>query len=258
MKTIKDKKRLMLEADIHQDLNHPNIVKLYEVIRDGRFLYLAMELCYGGDLLDYVNEAGSVDEKDAAKYMQQLLSAAHYLHSSNLVHRDIKLENVLLTSDAEDATIKLIDFGHSRRYKLGDGPTMRTKVGTAGCNAPEVLSAAYDEKCDIWSCGVAGFAMLCGVEPFGAATDGERARKVRAGNFKFPEEDIDISDDAKEIVTRMLIMNPKARPSAKALLQHQWFAHGAPLEPTWVRHGMHIGSMSCPHGVPYGEAPSTP
>jgi len=227
MVNIRDKTCFEAEIAIQQELNHPNIVRLFEVFKDPNHIYLVMELCTGGELFDLIQTYEWFAEKDAATYMQQILGAVNYLHSASIVHRDIKPENFLMQSIDEDAPIKVIDFGMSKKFTLGSGSMMRTKVGTIYYLAPQVLEQAYDEKCDIWSCGCMAYLMLCGFPPF-LGSDGEVMRKVRAGSYEFGLEFDDISEAGKEFIAQMLTVDPASRPGAAALLGHQWLVDHAP------------------------------
>lgn len=217
------------EVAIQQNLDHPNIVKLYEVFKDAKRIYLVMELCQGGELFDRIveetekNEEGhAFDERAAAKYMSEILGAIHYLHTHNFVHRDIKPENFLLQSQARDAPIKVIDFGLAKAYEAGSAP-MTTKAGTPYYVAPQVLMGKYDEKCDIWSCGVIMYVLLCGYPPFYGDRDEDILAMVRNGAFDFPSPDWDdVTKEAKDIISRMLIFDPAKRASAQQLIEDPW------------------------------------
>lgn len=227
---ISDEKRFEDEVNIQQQLDHPNIVKLYEVFKDAKRIYLVMELCTGGELFDRIvkeaekhNNEGAFDERGASTYMQQILGAMYYLHSHNFVHRDIKPENFLLQNERADAEIKVIDFGLAKRFEPGSGQTMLTKAGTPYYVSPQVLAGKYDEKCDIWSCGVIAYILLCGYPPFYGDNDSCILRAVKKGEFEFPSPDWDtISVHAKAFISQMLILDPAKRPSAQALLEHEW------------------------------------
>mmetsp|Transcript_47911 Transcript_47911/g.113864 ORF Transcript_47911/g.113864 Transcript_47911/m.113864 type:complete len:612 (+) Transcript_47911:62-1897(+) len=221
---IADMSRFEAEVTIQQELDHPNIVRLYEVFRDSRKFYLVMELCQGGELFDAIIAAGSFTEQKAATCMKQILGAIHYLHTKNFVHRDIKPENFLLQRKEENSPIKVIDFGLARRFQIGSSDRMLTKAGTPYYVAPQVLlPGGYDHKCDIWACGVLTYILLCGYPPFSGNNDNEILKRVKAGKFEFPEEDWGvISSHGRDIVSKMLTFDPIARPAAEALLQHSW------------------------------------
>lgn len=151
------------------------------------------------------------------------------MHESKIMHRDLKPENFLfLTKDSiEKSPLKIIDFGLSCRFEQGQ--QMSTKAGTPYYVAPQVLSGKYDEMCDIWSCGVIMFILLCGYPPFYGDTDAEVLRKVREGVFTFnPADWKNVSDDAKDLIRKMLSFNPKERFSAEQALNHVWIRKTAP------------------------------
>lgn len=226
---ISDPSRFEQEVDIQRQLDHPNIVKLYEVYRDAKLIYLVMELCSGGELFDrIVTEAEkhtgqAFNERVAATYMAQILGAIHYLHQHSFVHRDIKPENFLLQSQDAKAQIKVIDFGLAKTFRQTDAP-MKTKAGTPFYVAPEVLGTkGYNQKCDIWSCGVIAYILLCGYPPFYGDNDAKILKSVKSGKFDFPEQDWDhISDECKDMIRKMLTRDPNKRISAGELLEHTW------------------------------------
>jgi len=239
LKKVTNAARFEKEVAIQQNLDHPHIVKLYDVFKDAKKMYLVMELCTGGELFDRIvaeaekhaddgKEGQAFDERGAANYMQQILGAMFYLHSKDFVHRDIKPENFLLQSKADNAAIKVIDFGLAKEFKPGSKELMKTKAGTPYYVAPQVLQGAYDEKCDIWSCGVICYILLCGYPPFYGDRDEDILRRVKKGDFDFPSPDWDeITSEGKNIIQSMLTLDPAKRPSAENLLDHAWLKHQA-------------------------------
>lgn len=229
VKKISDPKRFQDEIVIQQSLDHPNIVKLFEVFKDAKRVYLVMELCTGGELFDRIveeaekHEGSAFGEPQTATYMQQIMGAMQYMHSHNFAHRDIKPENFLMQNKGADAVIKVIDFGLAKKFVPGGDP-MRTKAGTPYYVAPQVLgSEGYDEKCDIWSCGVIAYILLCGYPPFYGDKDDEILRRVKSGVFEFPSPDWDNNTKAcKDLITQMLTLDASRRPTAEALLDHPW------------------------------------
>ena len=145
-------------------LDHPNIIKVYEYFIDNKFYYVVTEIASGGELYDQIAKILYFNELDAAVIMQQLFSAIFYLHSRGIVHRDLKPENMMLETQAKgDLNIKLIDFGTANFYSKEEGSNKMTlKVGTPYYIAPEVVKKNYDNKCDLWSCGVIMYILLCG------------------------------------------------------------------------------------------------
>lgn len=230
-KSVKDEKqraRLNAEIDIQMKLDHPNIVKYFDSYEDNQNIYLILELCDGGELFDRIleetekHEGSAFSEQDVARYMKQILGAMQYLHSRNYAHRDIKPENFLLQNKSRDAEIKVIDFGLAKNYS--DGELMKTQAGTPYYVAPQVLQrTGYDEKCDIWSCGVICYILICGYPPFYGDSDQQILDRVKKGTFDYPASDwAGHTDEVKDFINLMLTMDPKARHSAEALLQHPW------------------------------------
>ena len=160
--------------------DHPNIVKLYEIYYDKARYYAVMEYCAGGELFDQIVKKPYYSESDAAVVMKQLLSAVSYIHAMGITHRDIKPENLLLDSK-EGNQIKLVDFGSSQ--VLTKGQMLKERVGTPYYMAPEILAGSYNEKCDIWSCGVILFLLLSGETPFDGATDADILSNVSKGLY---------------------------------------------------------------------------
>lgn len=185
-----------------------------------------MEYCTGGELFDRIVSAQRFTEKHAADIMNQMLSAVKHLHEHNIVHRDLKPENFLMNDTGEDAEIKLIDFGLSKRFSQKDElEKMHTVVGTPYYVAPEVLKGNYDKQCDVWSLGVILFVFLCGYPPFEGDNNKEIFKNVLKTPLTFDPIDWDrVSDAAKDLLTKMLEKDPTKRISAQQCLEHPWFA----------------------------------
>lgn len=219
---------LKREIEILKAVDHPNIIRLIEVHEDMKYLHLVTELCTGGELFERIitktqTEEGHFSESDAAKLVRDILDAINYCHTEKgIVHRDLKPENFLYKTDAEDAPIKIIDFGLSRHDDQHEG-IMKTKVGTPYYVAPEVLSRQYTKSCDIWSIGVITYILLCGYPPFYGDSDTQIFSSVRAGIFDFPSPDWDtISDGAKDFICCLLKLDPSERVTAEQALNHKW------------------------------------
>ena len=140
--------------------------------------------CSGGELFDRIKRESYFSEKEAARYIKQLLSALAYLHARNIVHRDLKAENLLFENESSEANLKLIDFGISCEYYKGSSKMQET-LGTPYYIAPEVLLQNYDEKCDVWSAGVILYIMLCGYPPFNGEGDSEILDAVKQCDLQF-------------------------------------------------------------------------
>jgi len=221
--------RFQREIAIMKVMDHPNIIKLFESFEDHHNIYLAMELCSGGELFDRIIEAGHFNEKDAAIVMQQMLRAIFYLHGQHICHRDLKPENFLFQSKDPMASnvLKLIDFGLSSKFT--DGGLMSSRAGTPYYVAPQVLAGRYNHLCDLWSAGVIMYVLLSGVPPFFGQTDQEVLAKVKQGHLNFRSRDWSgISEDAKELVRMLVKMDPEDRLDAEQALNHSWIRNCAP------------------------------
>lgn len=215
-----DSARMYLEVEILKKLIHPNIMQIFEFYEDKKTFYIISEICEGGELFAQIVDKGSFNEKDAAHIIKQILSAVNYIHSNNIVHRDLKPENILLDMNNNDV-IKIIDWGTARFFEKNK--KMNKISGTPYYIAPEVLNEKYDEKCDVWSCGVIMYILLCGYPPFNGDSDNDILNRIREGNFVYPEEEwADVSKDAKDLINKMLKKNPEERLSAADALKHKW------------------------------------
>jgi len=208
---------LKREIEILKEVNHPHIIRLIEVHEDAKYLHLITDLCTGGELFDRIiaktqSPEGHFSEKDAANLIRNILDAIAYCHDEKqIVHRDLKPENFLFASNADDAPVKIIDFGLSR-HEVHPGSMMKTKVGTPYYVAPEVLKRKYSKSCDIWSIGVITYILLCGYPPFYGDSDNQIFDSVRAGKFDFPSPEWDtMSDAAKDFICCLLKKDPEKR-----------------------------------------------
>lgn len=226
---MKNVDRVRDEIAFMKLMDHPNIIKLYETFEDQRCIYLIMEICNGGELFDRIIDMGHFTEAQAAMCMQHILRGIYYMHENHVCHRDLKPENFLFT--AKDAIelcgLKIIDFGLA--HEFGPGITMTTKVGTPFYVAPQVLLGKYDHLVDLWSLGVISYVLICGYPPFHGQTDAATLAKVRAGVFSFRGQEWgDVSQDAKNLISMLLKMNPRERYTAEQALNHVWVAQKAP------------------------------
>ena len=229
-KKLSDYEGLMREVNLMIKLDHPNIIKLYEVYENDKNIYLIMELCTGGELFDRIveNTENGVQftEKQAANLFKQMMSAINYCHKNGIVHRDLKPENLLYLNKDKNSPVKVIDFGMSKRFDSKH--FMSEKVGTAYYISPEVLNGKYDEKCDIWSAGVILYIIICGYPCFNGDDDDEIFAAIQKGKINFPSPEWDsISNDAKELIKKMCC-SPNKRLTAEQVLNETWVKDNAP------------------------------
>ena len=223
------------EIEILSKMDHPNIIKLFEVFEDNKFFYLINDLCTGGELLDRIVKKRKeipFTEKEAAIIFKELVSAISYCHDMNIVHRDLKPENILFINEDKNSPIKVIDFGFSKEFKNKNSNSkqknMSSKVGTVYYMAPEILQGNYNELCDIWSCGVILYIILCGYPPFQGNNDKEIYQSIQKGKVDFPQNEWKmISKNAKDLILHMLCPANK-RYDAKQVLKHIWVNNKAP------------------------------
>ncbi|CAK88776.1 unnamed protein product (macronuclear) [Paramecium tetraurelia] len=223
---VKNPDRFKKEIDILRQLDHPNIIKLYETFEDQRNVYLVMELCEGGELFDRIMDKGYFSEAEAHEIFLQIMQALNYCHTNGICHRDLKPENFLFLTKADDSPIKVIDFGLSTLF---EDPiiTMKTKAGTPYYISPEVLKGSYDESCDIWSAGVILYILLSGVPPFYGDSDPEILDAVQKGEYTFEIPELkSVSESAKDLISHM-ITTPEKRYKASQVIQHKWMKDGS-------------------------------
>jgi len=203
-------------------MDHPNIVKVYDYYEDSDRFHIIMEYCEGGELLEYIAKSGVFTEDMASHIMKQILSAIAYLHSQNIIHSDLKAENIMLVQkDDEDFYCKLIDFGMASKFD--PDKKMSQIQGTPYYIAPEVLKNSYDSKADIWSLGVLVFILLTGTPPFKASSLKEIFNKILKGKVNFEDEICkNISEEAIEFIKRLLKYDPVERPTALESLKISW------------------------------------
>jgi len=214
------------EIKILQTLDHPNIVKAYEVYESKVNIFLVLENCSGGDLYT----RGPYSEKAAAKIVGKLLSAIVHMHEHGCTHRDLKYENVMFESKAKDAEIKLIDFGLANKAKPGD-TLMTAGVGTIYTIAPEVLIGSYTSQVDLWSIGVMAFMLLSSTKPFHEKRRSKMVVKIKRGDYIFYSNRWgELSQESKEFVKSLIVVDPEKRLNAVDALKHNWLNEEFPLE----------------------------
>mmetsp|Transcript_71750 Transcript_71750/g.87973 ORF Transcript_71750/g.87973 Transcript_71750/m.87973 type:complete len:396 (+) Transcript_71750:67-1254(+) len=211
------------EVNIMRQINHPNIVVLYDIFEGKTKLCLVLSLLEGGELFDRIIERGHFSERDASNQFVQMLSALSYLHDKKIVHRDLKPENLLYQTKDDNSPIKLIDFGLAGN--ITNGP-LKTPCGTPNYVAPEILRRQpYGPQVDMWSIGVILYILLCGFPPFYDDNDdlGRLYKKIKNADYSFPKPYWNaISDKAKDIIQQLLVADPDKRLSANQALNHDW------------------------------------
>ncbi|XP_003504254.1 calcium/calmodulin-dependent protein kinase type IV isoform X1 [Cricetulus griseus] len=223
LKKTVDKKIVRTEIGVLLRLSHPNIIKLKEIFETPIEISLVLELVTGGELFDRIVEKGYYSERDAADAVKQILEAVAYLHENGIVHRDLKPENLLYATPAPDAPLKIADFGLSKIVE--HQVLMKTVCGTPGYCAPEILrGCAYGPEVDMWSVGIITYILLCGFEPFyDERGDQFMFRRILNCEYYFisPWWD-EVSLNAKDLVRKLIVLDPKKRLTTFQALQHPW------------------------------------
>ncbi|CAD8139617.1 unnamed protein product [Paramecium pentaurelia] len=228
-KILKEQEEAMFsEVSLLKNMDYPNIVKLFELYQDSQNYYLVTEYLNGGELLDKLTKLQTFNERMAAEYMKQVLSAIAYCHAQNIIHRDMKPSNIMLASSDPQSKIKVIDFGTAKRYV--NGQTQTQVIGTPLYLAPEVIDKNYTEKCDIWSCGVILYQILTGKFPFESKVSSlpQLFTNIKAGKYNFTSKEFTtLSYEAQELIKSMLQFDPNKRPSAQKILEDPWIKEKA-------------------------------
>jgi len=219
-------KELYNEINILRTMDHPNILKILEFFSTNNNYCIITELCPGGELFQQIVDAGPFNETYSAYVMYQLLSAVNYCHKMKIIHRDIKPENILIVGKNQEGLprIKLCDFSLSKLCSLRGSMIQKKIVGAAYYIAPEVLRKKYNEKCDLWSCGVIMYILLSGRPPFDGENDKEIIANVTSGEFDLNNPPFNtISKNAKDLIKKLLNVNVEKRITAEEALNHLWF-----------------------------------
>ena len=215
------------EVNILKSLSHPNIVKIYEFFDTVLYYYIVTEYCKKGELFSYITNV--YNERQLAVLFYQVFSGLCYLHEKKILHRDLKLENLMISEVEKDIVtgeeyfwIKIIDFGTAKIFQKNR--TEKTVIGSSYYIAPEVLRKKYNEKCDTWSVGVILYMTLAGCAPFDGDDDKEIIKSIKIGKYnKNDERFVKHSPEVKDLLSKLLEKNIDKRLSAKEALNHPWF-----------------------------------
>uniref|UniRef100_A0A2K6FUH8 non-specific serine/threonine protein kinase n=1 Tax=Propithecus coquereli TaxID=379532 RepID=A0A2K6FUH8_PROCO len=231
---------------------HPNIITLKDVYDDGKYVYLVMELMRGGELLDRILRQRCFSEREASDVLCTIAKTMDYLHSQGVVHRDLKPSNILYVDESGNPeSIRICDFGFAKQLRAENGLLM-TPCYTVNFVAPEVLKRqGYDAACDVWSLGILLYTMLAGFTPFANGPDDtpeEILARIGSGKFALAGGNWDsISDAAKDVVSKMLHVDPHQRLTAVQVLKHPWIVNREYLSQNQLsRHDVHLvkGAMA--------------
>jgi len=215
------RQKLLSEIKIHRSLSHTNVVNFDHFFEDAENIYILLELCPNQTLNELMRRRKRLTQVEAQCYLLQVISALKYLHSHRVIHRDIKLGNLFLSEKME---IKLGDFGLATKLEF-EGERKRTICGTPNYIAPEILEGrkGHSYEVDVWSLGVLAYTLIVGRPPFETQDVKSTYKRIKTNSYGFPEH-IEISEEAKSLISRILIGNPSNRPSLDEILQMPFFA----------------------------------
>ncbi|XP_056298924.1 calcium/calmodulin-dependent protein kinase type II delta 1 chain isoform X7 [Pseudoliparis swirei] len=221
--SARDHQKLEREAKICRLLKHANIVRLHESISEEGFHYLVFDLVTGGELFEDIVAREYYSEADASHCIQQIVESVNHCHVHGIVHRDLKPENLLLASKLKGAAVKLADFGLAIEVQ-GEQQAWFGFAGTPGYLSPEVLRKdPYGKPVDMWACGVILYILLVGYPPFWDEDQHRLYQQIKAGAYDFPSPEWDtVTPEAKDLINKMLTINPAKRVTATDVLKHPW------------------------------------
>ncbi|KAK9524362.1 hypothetical protein VZT92_016762 [Zoarces viviparus] len=221
--SARDHQKLEREARICRLLKHANIVRLHDSISEEGFHYLVFDLVTGGELFEDIVAREYYSEADASHCIQQILESVNHCHVNGIVHRDLKPENLLLASKLKGAAVKLADFGLAIEVQ-GEQQAWFGFAGTPGYLSPEVLRKdPYGKPVDMWACGVILYILLVGYPPFWDEDQHRLYQQIKAGAYDFPSPEWDtVTPEAKDLINKMLTINPAKRVTATDALKHPW------------------------------------
>ena len=209
----------MSEIKIHRSLHHNNIIGFEHFFEDAENVYILLELCQNQSLNELLKRRKRLHELEVQCYLSQICSAVKYLHSHRVIHRDLKLGNLMINDKME---VKIGDFGLATKLEF-DGERKRTICGTPNYIAPEVLEGkqGHSYEVDIWSIGVIIYTLIIGKPPFETTDVKTTYKRIRMNAYNFPEN-VPISDPARDLITKILNNDPTKRPTCDEILTHEW------------------------------------
>ena len=216
------KKNYLQGLEILKKMDHPNLIKLIDLYNNDSNLQIVTEFYSGGELFEILFKDKHFNEITCSKIMKQILLGLNYLHKNRIVHRGITPENLVFEGSLDNFFIKIIDF--KLLTYLPEKEYLYEKVGAVFYIAPEILNEEkYDFKCDIWSCGVLLYVMLCGKFPFNGKNNIEIFQNIKDGDICKDSADYkSLSNEVKDFLSKLLKVKPDDRISAEEALQHQW------------------------------------
>ena len=237
------KQKLISEIKIHKSLHHPNIVAFEHYFEDAENVYLLIEICLNQTLNELLKRRKKLTELEVQCYAVQIIKALKYLHAHRVIHRDLKLGNLFISDKME---IKVGDFGLATKLEF-DGERKRTVCGTPNYIAPEILEGktGHSFEVDIWSLGVIMYTLIIGKPPFETNNVKETYKRIKSGNYSFPEHAI-ISEPAKDLIQSILVLDPHKRPKLEEILAHDFFHIGENIPKA-----MPPSTLACPPSLTY-------
>ena len=261
---INDAKSMSTEIEIMKRIRHRHIVSMHELFETPSCLWMILELVNGGDLRNFLGKAEHYTEAIAARHFKQILRGVHYLHSNGVVHRDLKLQNVLLTAGTSSCDLKIADFGLSALVRINDNGYdaeesgkrkeynhLNEMWGTREYFAPEVIDRAYGPQADVWALGCILYEIFSGTAAFPISdyndknARAEQHRQIKIGKFVRMEGEAwdAVSSEAKDLVLKLLVVDPTVRYSATEALMHPWITGEGHTE----KHHIHLKASISSH-----------
>ena len=217
-----NEEKLRKEIKILKNLDHPNILKIYEVIYDTENFYIVSDLCTGKELFEHIEKKGIISEEFAARIMKELLSAITYLHNNGIAHLNIKPESLRFESELKEGMIKITNFANAD--SISDYEPFKDFVGTPEYVAPEMIDGLYNNSVDVWACGITLFMILVGQAPFTGKNKQAILKAIKENPLEFKDEIWkEVSVEAKDLITKMLNKDLSQRITAQDALNHEWF-----------------------------------